>query len=108
MHCYRTQPISHPKLTQKISALYRPHEPLSTPLHYDQLLYIIDQHAAHKADRTLSRELFAQARGAQGNCTLADFIQVYIENLETAKLCLMREEYTLAQMQEELRRLPPR
>lgn len=46
-----------------------------------------------------------QASYRRGAASLEDIVQKYVENLQTSKLCIIREEHRISELEEELNQI---
>ncbi len=98
---YPERSIDPHKLEKEISRLYQMYD-FDKKLTYDELLFILDENCQSKADRDIAEELFKQSGGGRKTTTLRHTIIKYIENLETSKVCLLREEAVVQQLEKQL------
>lgn len=117
---YPHKRISHSRLLHSILARY-PEVDSDQPRTLDELLYILDQKCPAlplkagnpkeqlpKADRSVVQELHRQCCDIYGKATLRALGETYIENLETARLCLLRAGLREQELSQEIRKMPER
>lgn len=95
-------------MRNNILRLYRHLDPAKR-YNFDEVLYIFDQQcAARKCDRDVARELFQQAVGDDNAVLLRDVVDRYVENVETSKLCLLRDQYRLEELRNRVQAIQDR
>lgn len=89
-------------LQTKISNIFANYS-LTHPYTYDEILFILDQKCDQgKCDRDVARELFDQSSNSDNKASLKEIIFKYVENLQTSKLCLIRESSNRQRIEDKL------
>lgn len=100
LKCYRQKKINYHKLHAKILDLFRDSgESVDKLRQYDEILFVLDERTTSgKAPRGVCDELYKQTKNAANKTSISKMAWAYIENLETAKLCLLRDENKITEL----------
>jgi hypothetical protein len=110
LNSYRQKHINYQKLHSKILDQFRDSgESVEKMRLYDEMLFLMDERSpSGRAARGVCDELFNQTKNKEGKTSISKMAWAYIENLETAKLCLLRDEGRNAELQKRQSVLPNR